>query len=155
MVERTVASFGGVDILVNNAQAWEPDRSVLDITDEILDIPFRSGLPGSLYTMQTCYAHLKARGGGSIVNFGSTTGVAGMPPGWAPYGIAKEAIRGGWKAWVRVRQQAGVRIHGKITSERQMVPAPPRPPYRCGSGFTSNTSILIIVLDFSRCNGTF
>jgi NAD(P)-dependent dehydrogenase (short-subunit alcohol dehydrogenase family) len=71
MVARPVAAFGGIDILVNNAQAWERGRPLAEVTDDILTIPLRSGLYGSLYTMQ----------------------VAGMP-GWAPYGIAKEAIRG-------------------------------------------------------------
>ena len=93
MVKHTVDVFGGIDILVNNAQTWERDRPLADVTDDILEIPLRSGLYGSLYTMQACYPHFKARGGGSVINFGSSTGVAGMP-GWAPYGIAKEAIRG-------------------------------------------------------------
>lgn len=93
MVARAAHAFGGIDILVNNAQAWERDRPLAQVTDDILEIPLRSGLYGSLYTMQACYPHFKARGGGSVINFGSSTGVAGMP-GWAPYGIAKEAIRG-------------------------------------------------------------
>jgi NAD(P)-dependent dehydrogenase (short-subunit alcohol dehydrogenase family) len=93
MVSRAVAAFGGIDILVNNAQTWERDRPLAQVTDEILQVPLRSGLYGSLYTMQACYPHFRARGGGSVINFGSSTGVAGMP-GWGPYGIAKEAIRG-------------------------------------------------------------
>jgi NAD(P)-dependent dehydrogenase (short-subunit alcohol dehydrogenase family) len=48
---------------------------------------------GSLYFMQASYPHLKARGGGSIVNFGSTTGIVGMPK-FGGYAIAKEGVRG-------------------------------------------------------------
>jgi NAD(P)-dependent dehydrogenase (short-subunit alcohol dehydrogenase family) len=109
-VERTIAVFGGVDILVNNARTWEPDRSVLEITDEILEVPFRSGLLGSLYAMQACYQHLKARGGGSIVNFGSTTGVIGMV-GWGPYSIAKKAVRGLTKAAAREWGPDNIRVN--------------------------------------------
>ena len=73
-VQRTVITalsrFNGIDILVNNAQALEFDQPVLDLTDESLEIPFRSGLLGTLYCMQACYPHIRARGGGSIVNFG-------------------------------------------------------------------------------------
>ena len=43
--------------------------------------------------MQACYPHLKARGGGSIVNFGSSTAILG-DRGFGPYVMTKEAIRG-------------------------------------------------------------
>ncbi|MBL7488170.1 SDR family oxidoreductase [Frankia sp. AgB1.9] len=95
-VSTAVDAFGGIDILVNNAQAQvtlDFNESVLDVTEENLAIPFRSGLLGTLHCMQACYPHLKARGGGSIVNFGSTTAIAGMS-GFASYSITKEAIRG-------------------------------------------------------------
>ena len=96
-VERAVTTavemFGGMDILVNNAQSLTFNESVLDITDESLEVPFRSGLLGTLYFMQTCYPHLKSRGGGSIVNFGSATALQGRP-GFGSYVVAKEAIRG-------------------------------------------------------------
>jgi len=71
MVSRTVDAFGGIDILVNNAQTWERNRPLADVTDDILAIPLRSGLYGSLHTMQACYPHFKARGGGSVINFGA------------------------------------------------------------------------------------
>ena len=96
-VQRTVdlalSTFGGIDILVNNAESLEFNQSVLEVTDENLEIPFRSGLLGTLYCMQACYPHLKARGGGSIVDFGSTTAVDGYP-GFGSYVITKEAVRG-------------------------------------------------------------
>ncbi len=92
-VERAVTRFNGIDILVNNAQALEFDQPVLDVTDENLEVPFRRGLLGTLYCMQACYPYLKARGGGSIVNFGSATAIDGRA-GFASYVITKEAIRG-------------------------------------------------------------
>jgi len=93
LVHAAVERFGGVDILVNNAQASNPDVSVLAVTDEDLDLTFRSGAVGSLYAMQACHPHMKARGGGCVVNFGSSTAVAG-DPGFASYVMTKEAIRG-------------------------------------------------------------
>ena len=43
--------------------------------------------------MQLCYPHLKARGGGAIINFASGVGTQGMV-GAGAYAAAKEAIRG-------------------------------------------------------------
>jgi 2-hydroxycyclohexanecarboxyl-CoA dehydrogenase len=51
--------------------------------------------------MQACHPHLKARGGGSIVNFGSSTALSG-DPGFAAYIIAKEgsgACPGSRREW--------------------------------------------------------
>jgi 2-hydroxycyclohexanecarboxyl-CoA dehydrogenase len=92
-VDATLDAFGGIDILVNNAQASKPGIVVADVTDEDFELVFRSGALGTLYTMQACYPHLRARGGGSIVNFGSSTSITG-DRGFAPYVMAKEAIRG-------------------------------------------------------------
>jgi 2-hydroxycyclohexanecarboxyl-CoA dehydrogenase len=93
MVEAALGASGGIDILINNAQASTPDVSVLGITDEDLEMTFRSGAVGTLYAMQACHPHMKARGGGSIVNFGSSVAVTG-DRGFAAYTMTKEAIRG-------------------------------------------------------------
>jgi 2-hydroxycyclohexanecarboxyl-CoA dehydrogenase len=93
MVRVAAERFGGIDILINNAQSSTPGISVLGLTDDELEPTFRSGALGSLYAMQACYPHMKSRGGGSVVNFGSSTAVAG-DPGFAAYVMTKEAIRG-------------------------------------------------------------
>ena len=93
LVDVALRAFGGIDILINNAQSLSYGVSVLDVTDENLEPTFRSGLFGTLYAMQACYPHLKAHGGGSIVNFGSVVALDGRP-GFAAYAVTKEAIRG-------------------------------------------------------------
>jgi NAD(P)-dependent dehydrogenase (short-subunit alcohol dehydrogenase family) len=110
MVQHTVDRFGGVDILVNNAQSLAFDVPVLELTDEGLEIPFRSGLLGTLYAMQACYPHLKSRGGGSIVNFGSSVGVDGTP-GFVGYAITKEGIRGLTRTAAREWGRDGIRVN--------------------------------------------
>jgi NAD(P)-dependent dehydrogenase (short-subunit alcohol dehydrogenase family) len=93
MVDGAIAAYGGIDILINNAQSSKPGIPLIDMTDDDLELMFRSGALGTVYCMQACYPHLKARGGGSIVNFGSSTAISG-DRGFAPYVMAKEAIRG-------------------------------------------------------------
>jgi NAD(P)-dependent dehydrogenase (short-subunit alcohol dehydrogenase family) len=76
-VEKAITCFGRVDVLVNNAQTHEYGVCINDITDERIEIPFRSGTLGTLYCMQACHPHMKRQGGGAIVNFGSGTSLAG------------------------------------------------------------------------------
>jgi NAD(P)-dependent dehydrogenase (short-subunit alcohol dehydrogenase family) len=95
--ERAVAAamehFGHIDILVNNAQSSTPGVALEDTDDEIFALNLESGLMGTFYFMQAVYPHMKAQGGGRIINFGSRTGIEGSP-GFAPYAATKEAIRG-------------------------------------------------------------
>lgn len=92
VVEATVRAYGGIDILINNAQTPNPGVTILEVTDDVMETTFRSGALGTLYAMQACHSHLEARGGGSIVNFGSSTAITG-DRGFAPYAMTKEAIR--------------------------------------------------------------
>jgi len=92
-VGEVVAEFGGVDTLVNLAQRFRPLRPIAEVTEKDMRVCFETGPVATLRMMQLCYPHMKARGGGAIVNFASGAGTAGME-GLAAYAAAKEAIRG-------------------------------------------------------------
>ncbi|WP_223431539.1 SDR family NAD(P)-dependent oxidoreductase [Pseudomonas sp. GL-B-26] len=92
-VEKVVAEYGRIDILVNNA--FDPSAvfsSVLDLSAEQLQRNLEMGPIAYLRTMQACYPHLKASGEGRVINFASLAGVIGLQ-GYAPYNMAKEAVR--------------------------------------------------------------
>ncbi|EJM78794.1 SDR family NAD(P)-dependent oxidoreductase [Pseudomonas sp. GM55] len=92
-VEKVVAEYGRIDILVNNA--FDPSvvsSSVLDLSVEQLQRNLEMGPIAYLRTMQACYPHLKASGEGRVINFASLAGVIGLQ-GYAPYNMAKEAVR--------------------------------------------------------------
>jgi NAD(P)-dependent dehydrogenase (short-subunit alcohol dehydrogenase family) len=93
MVARTVAHFGGVDILVNNAATLSPNILFEQKTDEMLKRTLDIALWGSWWGMQAAFPHMRARGGGSIINFYSIDADTGA---WlhADYNIAKSAILG-------------------------------------------------------------
>ncbi|MDF8335286.1 SDR family NAD(P)-dependent oxidoreductase [Novosphingobium cyanobacteriorum] len=93
VAEFTVQTFGGIDILVNNAQTTVPGMMFDNYDDEAIAATVESGLYGSIYYMQAVRRHMVARGGGSIINFGSRQGIV-APPGYSIYGATKEAIRG-------------------------------------------------------------
>jgi 2-hydroxycyclohexanecarboxyl-CoA dehydrogenase len=90
-VAATVAEFGALDILVNNAQT-AVQRRIEKTTDDDVERTWRSGALGTLYGMQAALPHLKEHGG-VVINFGSSTAVSGDPT-FAAYAMAKEAIRG-------------------------------------------------------------
>lgn len=92
-VKLAVDTFGGLDVLVNNAQIVHPGVALADNTREVLDDTIQSGLYGSIWHMQAAFPHLQARGGGSIINLGSRQGTYGEG-GWTAYAATKEAVRG-------------------------------------------------------------
>jgi 3-oxoacyl-[acyl-carrier protein] reductase len=92
-VSKVVATYGGIDILVNNA--FDPSAvhsSVIDLPVEQLQRNFDMGPIAYLRMMQACYPHLKASGNGRVINFASAAGIVALTP-YAPYGMAKEAVR--------------------------------------------------------------
>ncbi|QEI06392.1 SDR family oxidoreductase [Pigmentiphaga aceris] len=92
-VAKVVDTFGGVDILVNNAfDASVVFSSVLDLSVDTLQRNFDMGPISYLLMMQACHPHLKASGAGRVINFASLAGISGLPP-YAPYNMAKEAVR--------------------------------------------------------------
>jgi NAD(P)-dependent dehydrogenase (short-subunit alcohol dehydrogenase family) len=91
MVEKTVAHFGRLDILVNNAQSYAPRAPLLELTEEHLNTFIDSGIKGTLWAMQAAHPHMKGRGG-RIINFVSASGMKGEP-GLGAYNAAKEGIR--------------------------------------------------------------
>lgn len=93
MIERAVSEFGGLDILVNNASQLSPNVLLEQKTDEMLQRTLEIGTWGSWWAMRAAFPHMKARGGGSIINFYSIDAQTGA---WlhADYNMNKGAILG-------------------------------------------------------------
>lgn len=89
-VDAVVERFGGVQILVNNAQVVPLGR-LLDVTDDAFLAGIESGPLATLRMMRACYPHLK--GDGVIVNFASSAAVRWDASGYGAYAAAKQAIR--------------------------------------------------------------
>ena len=92
MVAQTLERFGRVDGLINNAQTFRPLAPVAEVSEDDVDVFYRSGVKGTLWAMQAVYPHMKKQGWGRIVNFASSMGITGGS-GFAAYNASKEAIR--------------------------------------------------------------
>lgn len=91
-VDATVAKFGGLDILVNNAQEV-PLGKLEDVTDEAFTAGFESGPLATHRLMKLARPHLVARGGGTIFNFCSSAGIRWDMSGYGAYAAVKQGIR--------------------------------------------------------------
>jgi meso-butanediol dehydrogenase / (S,S)-butanediol dehydrogenase / diacetyl reductase len=109
IVARAVDEFGGVDILVNNAQQV-PMGPLSACTDDDMFTAWESGTLATFRLMNLCYPVMKARGGGSIVNLGSGAGTEGVV-GLAAYAAAKEGIRGLTKVAAKEWGPDGIRVN--------------------------------------------
>jgi len=92
MVDATVAKWGRIDGLVNNAMTISEFVPVAELTEEAIDMNINSGLKGTLWAMQAVFPHMKEAGWGRIVNVGSAAGIVSFK-GMGAYGATKEAIR--------------------------------------------------------------
>ncbi len=92
VVKQAVEKFGGIQVLINNAQASASGVTLADHTTEQFDLALYSGLYAAFYYMKACYPYL-AESKGSVVNFASGAGLFGNY-GQCAYAAAKEGIRG-------------------------------------------------------------
>ena len=74
-VDKTVAGFGKLDVLVNNAAFQLHAQSIEDLTDERVEETFQTNIFGYIYMARAAIPHLKK--GSCIINTGSVTGLEG------------------------------------------------------------------------------
>ena len=90
-VDATLKRFGGIDILINNAQIVCLGQ-LLDIKEKDYQDGMDSGPLATLRFMTLCHPHLK-KNGGAIVNLASSSALRWSMEGYGAYAAAKEAIR--------------------------------------------------------------
>lgn len=94
MVAETVRRFGALHVLYNNAGVlWkDSDRSVLETDDTAWDRVMAINLKSVFWVTKHGIPHLRAAGGGSIVNVGSVSALVGFTRAQDAYTAAKGAL---------------------------------------------------------------
>jgi NAD(P)-dependent dehydrogenase (short-subunit alcohol dehydrogenase family) len=109
MAQQVVATYGGIDFLVNNAAIFGDMKlsSLLRVDWEYYQRFMDVNMNGALLCTRACFRSMRERGGGAIVNQSSTA--AWMGVGF--YGLAKLGVNGLTHALVRELGAYGIRIN--------------------------------------------
>jgi len=104
LIDAAVASYGRIDVLVNNAGVMDYMQGVGELSEEVWRRVFGINLEGPLFTMRKAVPYMVAQGGGSIINVASTAGIEGGAAG-AAYTISKHGLVGLTRntAWMYAR----------------------------------------------------
>ena len=89
-VDKTAATFGKIDVLVNNAGTAIP-KKFEDTTLEEIDQMFALNVRGTLVATQAALKHMGK--GGRVINIGSCVGERLMTPGLVAYSATKGAVK--------------------------------------------------------------
>ena len=105
LVDLALATYGRLDVLVNNAGVMDYMQGVGELADDVWRRVLGINLDGPMFTSRRAVRHMLAHGGGAIVNVASTAGIHGGAAG-AAYTASKHALVGLTRntAWMYAKQ---------------------------------------------------
>jgi NAD(P)-dependent dehydrogenase (short-subunit alcohol dehydrogenase family) len=109
LVDKAVAEFGKIDILVNNSATNVTMAPVIDVDDKAWDSIMNLNVKGLFFLAQTVAKVMKEKGGGKIINVSS---VAGQHPDiLAIYSISKAAVNMATKVMAQQWAPLNIRVN--------------------------------------------
>jgi 3-oxoacyl-[acyl-carrier protein] reductase len=107
-IEKTVATFGRLDVLVNNAGTAIP-KTFAETTLEDMDRMVNINVRGTLVATQAALKHMKS--GGRIIMIGSCVGERAATPGLVAYSATKGAVKMFTQALSREVGRRGITVN--------------------------------------------
>lgn len=111
MVATTAERHGGLHIAVNNAGVFGQAAPVADLDTETWQHVLDVNVTGVFLSMKHEIAHMRAHGGGAIVNISSQAGIHARIPNLASYATSKAAVTVLTRAAARDHIGDGIRIN--------------------------------------------
>ena len=108
-VHQCMSEFGKIDILVNNHAVQFVQRQIEDITEEQLDLTFRTNIYAYFFMVKAVLPHLQS--GASIINTASVTAYNGHPE-LLDYSATKGAVVSFTRSLSLSLQKKGIRVNG-------------------------------------------
>lgn len=112
LVEQTVAAFGGLDVLVNNAGALVKRVPIADYSDDFVDAVLDLNVRHVVRFVRHGAAQMRRQGrGGSIINLSSIAARHGGGTGSVIYAAAKGFVAVATRGWARELVKDGIRVN--------------------------------------------
>ncbi|MET8994284.1 glucose 1-dehydrogenase [Amycolatopsis sp. NPDC004169] len=111
MVETVVARHGGLDVAFNNAGILGSPAAAADLDEDDFGAVLGTNVTGTWLCLKHEVAHMRAHGGGTIVNMASNIGAHGRLPNMAAYAASKAAVSALTRTAARDHIAEGVRIN--------------------------------------------
>ena len=117
VIADVVASFGGVDILINNAGLLSGRRPFLEIDKAEMLRFYETNVVGYLHLAQACFPYLKeSEHKGRIVNIASRTFFTGSP-GQLAYVASKGGVYGLTRVLAKELGEYGITVNAMMPSQ--------------------------------------
>ncbi|MFI8889066.1 SDR family NAD(P)-dependent oxidoreductase [Streptomyces paradoxus] len=110
VVAAAVGTFGGIDVLVNNAGVMDTMSAAADVTDAEWERVLRINLTAPFLLTRAVLPHMIAAGGGAIVNTASEASLRGSAAGTA-YTVSKHGVLGLTRSLAVMYRDQGIRAN--------------------------------------------
>jgi NAD(P)-dependent dehydrogenase (short-subunit alcohol dehydrogenase family) len=108
-LEKSIAYFGKIDVVVNNA-GYGQIGTLEELTDEEVRANFDVNVFGTLNVIRNVMPHLRNQRSGTIFNISSAGGFFGSFAGWGVYCSTKFAMAGFTEALAEEAREFGIKV---------------------------------------------